>query len=276
MAELEIDGARIRYEVKGECAGTIVFVHGHPFNRSMWAKQADFFARKRWRVVLFDLRGYGETSTASESPSDFKQFSKDIEAMLDHLGISTAVLCGLSMGGQIVMDCCDRFPERVSGVVLAATAPQEETAESRLDRLAMADRLEREGMGPYAEEVLPKMLAPESMKSMPEVAAFVLAMMRHSNPAGAASAQRARADRPSYEPTLSKLKIPTLIVVGDSDAFTSRSDAELMNSLVAGSELLWLTDVGHMPNLERTGEFNEAMSKLLNRVTVRSEEELCQ
>jgi len=101
-------------------------------------------------------------------------------------------------------------------------------------------------------------------------------MMRHSNPAGAASAQRARADRPSYEPTLSKLKIPTLIVVGDSDAFTSRSDAELMNSLVAGSELLWLTDVGHMPNLERTGEFNEAMSKLLNRVTVRSEEEPCQ
>ena len=274
MPNLEIDGARICYEVKGAGDDTIVFVHGHPFNRSMWAQQADFFVQKGWRCVLFDLRGYGESGSAGEPYSDFQRFSKDIEVLLDHLGISKTVLCGLSMGGQIVMDCCERFPERVSGVVLAATAPQVETTESHRDRLAMADRLEREGMGPYAEEALPKMLASQGITDMPDVATYVLKMMQQSDPAGAAAAQRARAARPSYEPTLSKLKCPALIVVGDSDAFTSRSDAELMNNLITGSSLLWLSDVGHMPNLERTAEFNEAMSKLLDLVSARTGEEV--
>jgi len=274
MPNLEIGDARIRYEVGGDGDDTIVFVHGHPFNRFMWGQQAEFFARKGWRCILLDLRGYGESSTATESYSCFQQFSKDIEALLDQLDIPNAVLCGLSMGGQIVMDCCERFPERVSGVVLVATAPQAETADSHRDRLAMADRLEREGMGPYAEENLTKMLAAQSISEMPDVAAFVLGMMQQSDPIGAATAQRARATRLSYEPTLSKLECPALIVVGDSDAFTSRSDAELMNKLIAGSSLLWLSDVGHMPNLERAAEFNEAMSKLLDLVSTRTGEEV--
>jgi len=269
MPDLKIDDTSIRYEVTSEGDGTIVFVHGHPFNRSMWAQQAEYFAQKGWRCVLFDLRGYGESSMGAESYSDFQRFSKDIEALLDHLSIPTAVFCGLSMGGQIVMDCCERFPERVSGVILAATAPQAETPDSCLKRLEMADRLEREGMGPYAKEALPNMLASRSITEMPDVAAYVLEMMRQSDPAGAAAAQRARANRPSYEPALSKLKCPALIVVGDSDAFTSRTDAELMSKLIVNSSLLWLSDVGHMPNLERTAEFNEAMSKVLDLVSAR-------
>ncbi len=270
MAELKHDGAHIRYDVKGEGDNTIVFVHGHPFNRTMWAEQAACFAEQGWRSILFDLRGYGESTGTGETTFDFGQFAQDIETLMDHLRVEKAVLCGLSMGGQIVMDCCERFPERVSGVVLAATAPQAETARSRQSRLAMADRLEREGMGPYAEEVLPKMVSARSILEVPDVAAFVLAMMRGSDPAGAAAAQRARADRPSYEPTLSKLNCPALIVVGDADAFTSRSDADLMNGLIAGSELLWMPDVGHMPNLERMAEFNEAMRRHLDRVRART------
>lgn len=272
MRELAVDGARLRYEVKGDGPGTILFVHGHPFDRSMWAPQSDFFARQGWRTILFDLRGYGESARTTEAPFAFEQFSKDIEALTDHLGIREAVLCGLSMGGQIVMDCCRRFPDRVTGVVLAATAPQAETVESRADRLAMADRLENEGLGPYAEEVLPKMLSAKSIGAMPDTAAYVLEMMRGSDAAGAAAAQRARAGRISYEPTLQALNCPALIVVGDSDAFTTRDDAELMNRLVTGSELLWLKDVGHMPNLESTDVFNACLKRLLDRVAARQGE----
>ncbi|MDA7949446.1 MAG: alpha/beta hydrolase [Hyphomicrobiaceae bacterium] len=271
MAELESDGATIHYEVNGVGDDAVVFVHGHPFNRTMWARQAEFAVQKGWRSVLFDLRGYGASGKTTTPSFEFSQFSRDIQTLMDHLGISEAVLCGLSMGGQIVMDCCGRMPERVSGVVLAATAPQAETPESCAERLAMADRLEDEGMDPYAEDALPKMLARESIAEMPDVAAYVLEMMRRTDPAGAAAAQRARAGRPSYEPALSKLKCPALIVVGDQDAFTSRADANLMHDLVTGSDLLWLNGVGHMPNLERATEFNEAMGALLDRVSTRKE-----
>lgn len=270
MADLSFDGAKLHYEVKGSGDHTILFVHGHPFNRSMWDRQSADCEANGWRSVQFDLRGYGASQSLGPAPFKFGQFSKDIEGLLDHLDIASAVLCGLSMGGQIVMDCCERMPGRISGVILAATAPQSETAESRLDRLAMADRLEQEGIGPYADEVLPKMLAPRSIETMPDVADFVLDMMRRTDANGAAAAQRARADRPSYEPTLAKLGVPTLIVVGDSDAFTSRADADLMHSLIPDAELLWLADVGHMPNLERTADFNAAMGRLLDRVSART------
>lgn len=267
MAEFTIDGARLHYDVKGDGDRTILFVHGHPFNRSMWERQSDKCAAMGWRSIQFDLRGYGASQSLEPTPFEFGRFSEDIEGLLDHVGVASAVLCGLSMGGQIVMDCCARMPLRVSGLILAATAPQAETPESRLDRLAMADRLEQDGIAPYADEVLPKMLAPQSIETMPEMADFVLDMMRRTAANGAAAAQRARAGRPSYEPTLATLDVPALIAVGDSDAFTSRADADLMHNLIPDAELLWLSGVGHMPNLERMADFNAAMLRLLDRVS---------
>jgi pimeloyl-ACP methyl ester carboxylesterase len=178
------------------------------------------------------------------------------------------VLCGLSMGGQIVMEFCRLFPDRVAAIALAATVPQNETDEGRLERHAMADRLLREGMAAYAEEILPKMLADRSIRRRPAIAEHVLGMMRRAHPAGAAAALRGRAERPSYDDVLAGLDVPALIVVGDEDAFTTRKDAERMHVLLQRSELVWMAGVGHMSNLESTAEFNAALERLLGAVTV--------
>ena len=79
-------------------------------------------------------------------------------------------------------------------------------------------------------------------------------MMRAAPPEGAAAALRGRAERPPYEGVLTALAVPALVVVGDQDAFTTRADAEAMHRLLAGSELLWLPGIGHMPNLEAAAE----------------------
>jgi len=90
-------------------------------------------------------------------------------------------------------------------------------------------------------------------------------MMQTTNPIGAAAALRGRAERPDYADTLAGLDIPALVVVGDEDAFTTRADAEQMSRLLKWSELVWIKGVGHMPNLESEGEFNEALGRLLQR-----------
>jgi pimeloyl-ACP methyl ester carboxylesterase len=123
-------------------------------------------------------------------------FARDLEALLDARGVTgSIVLCGLSMGGQIVMEFCRLFPDRVAAIALAATVPQNETVEGRLERHAMADRLLREGMAAYAEEILPKMLADRSIRQRPAVAEHVLGMMRRAHPPGAAAALRGRAEQ---------------------------------------------------------------------------------
>jgi pimeloyl-ACP methyl ester carboxylesterase len=130
----------------------------------------------------------------------------------------------------------------------------------------MADRLLREGMGPYAEEVLVKMIAPRNIAALPAVAEHVRSMMKAAHPAGAAAALRGQAERPDYESKLATLDVPALVVVGDEDAFTTRADAERMHTLLRRSELVWMEGIGHMPNLEREVEFNAAMERLLERV----------
>ena len=223
----------------------------------------DDYGRPSWRVIVPDLRGYGE-STVVSGKTTLDVFAGDIAGLLDQLDIKRVVIGGLSMGGQIVMEFCRQYPERVRGVLLAATICRAETQEGKQLRAAMAERLLREGMGPYAGEVLPRMVTPANLAALPKVAEHVRTMMGSTNPIGAAAAIRGRAERPGYEETLARIDVPALVIVGDEDSFTTREDAEQMTGLMRRSELVWMKGVGHMPNLERAGQFNDALGRLLS------------
>ncbi|MDN3023589.1 alpha/beta hydrolase [Streptomyces sp. S.PB5] len=239
----------------------LVLVHGHPFDHTMWDPQRTAFAPSR-RVLAPDLRGYGSAPRGPEI-TDFGQFAQDIEALLDEREVESCVLAGLSMGGQIVMDCYRRFPERIRGLVLADTFPAAETPEGVESRHAMADRLLREGMRGYADEVLEKMVAPYADA---EIKSHVHRMMTATDPKGAAAALRARAARPDYRDLLTRVTVPALVVVGRDDEYTPVSDAEAMHAALPDSTLLVVEGAAHMPNLERPAEFDAALGALLTRV----------
>ncbi|GHH05019.1 alpha/beta fold hydrolase [Streptomyces lanatus] len=253
----------LAYEDKGADSSSVplVLVHGHPFDRTMWAPQIEEFSATR-RVVAPDLRGYG-ASPVVPGITPLSVFAEDIEALLDDLGLDTFVLAGLSMGGQIVMECYARFPERIRGLVLADTFPAAETAEGKQSRGAMADRLLREGMRGYADEVLEKMVAPYADD---QVKAHVHGMMTATAPEGAAAALRGRAERPDYRALLTRVTVPALVVVGADDTYTPVSDAEAMHTALPDSTLRVIEGSAHLPNLERPGEFNAALGRFLASV----------
>jgi pimeloyl-ACP methyl ester carboxylesterase len=267
---MDVNGVTVAYDEVGDGEDVIVLVHGHPFNRSMWRPQIDAIAGAGWRVIAPDLRGYGD-STVAPGVTLLDQFARDIVALLDARGVASAVFGGLSMGGQIVMECCRHYPDRVRALLLAATFPQADTEEGQATRRSMAERLLREGMDGYATDVLPKMVAPHNIAALPDVADHVRTMMRGTSPAGAAAALRGRAERPDYQDALSRMDVPATIIVGDHDVFTTRADAERMRDLLTQSELVWLEGSGHMPNLERPAAFNEALVRLLGRARRRHE-----
>ncbi len=264
MSTAELDGISVAYDDLGTGL-PVVLVHGHPFNRSMWRPQAERFSLEGYRVVTADLRGYGET-TVVPGKTGLDVFAADIARLADHLGIERFVLGGLSMGGQIVMEFHRTYPERVLGLLLADTSPQEETEEGKRVRNETADRVLAEGIGWYADEVLTKMVSPENVRTMPDVAAHVLRMMRTTPPEGAAAALRGRAERPDYRESLKKVAVPSLVVVGAEDEFTPVSDAELMRDLIPGSTLAVIEGAAHMPNLEREAEFDAVFARFLKEV----------
>jgi len=245
----------------GSSALPLVLIHGHPFDHTMWAPQTAAFSPER-RVIAPDLRGYG-ASPVVPGVTPLSTFAEDIAALLDELGVAEFVLAGLSMGGQIVMECYRQFPERIRGLVLADTFPAAETPEGKKARNDMADRLLREGMRGYADEVLHKMVAPYADA---EVTAHVHRMMTSTPPEGAAAALRGRAERPDYRELLTRVTVPALVVVGADDEYTPVSDAQAMHAALPDSALYVIGSAAHMPNLERAEEFNGVLAEFLARL----------
>ncbi|MFE1174154.1 alpha/beta fold hydrolase [Streptomyces sp. NPDC058773] len=262
MGSVKCRDITVGYEDEGGGA-PLVLVHGHPFDRSMWRPQTEHFSRAGWRVIVPDLRGYGE-STAVPGTTPLETFARDLRALLDRLGVDRFVLGGLSMGGQIVMECYRLFPERIRGLVFADTFAAAETEEGRAGRQAMAARLLHEGMAGYAQEVLAKMVSAHTLAHRPDVAAHVLAMMTATAPEGAAAALRGRAERPDYRDLLTRIAVPALVVAGTEDAYTPVSDARDIHARVPDATLALIERTAHLPNLERPEEFNAVLTEFLH------------
>ncbi|WP_256640772.1 alpha/beta fold hydrolase [Streptomyces murinus] len=239
----------------------LLLLHGHPFDRTMWDPQVARFSAER-RVISPDLRGYG-ASPVTPGTVPFARHADDLAELLDFLGVDACVLAGLSMGGQLAMECWERFGDRIRGLVLADTFATPETPEGKRDRRAMADRLLAEGMRGYADEVLERMVAPYADA---RVKAHVHGMMTATPPEGAAASLRGRAERPDYRPVLTRVSVPALIVVGADDTYTPVSDAEALGAAVPDSVVEVVEGAAHLPNLERPEEFNRALHAFLLRV----------
>ncbi|MGH3672481.1 MAG: alpha/beta fold hydrolase [Pseudonocardiaceae bacterium] len=257
MTTVSVGGITVGYDDEGT-GPSLVLIHGHPFDRSMWGPQISQFTSLGWRVIAPDLRGYGESSVIPGSVA-WSTFARDIGALLDQLKVGTVVLGGLSMGGQIVMEFHRLFPSRVRALMLADTSCHAETEDGRRARHDQADRLLREGMRGYSDEVLPRMVAPGTITALPAVAAHVMAMMLRTSPVGAAAALRARADRPDYADLLARTSVPVLVVVGREDGFTPVADAESMAGRIPNATLAVIDQAAHLPNLERPASFNQAL-----------------
>lgn len=239
----------------------ILLIHGHPFDHTLWDPQAAALRSAGHQVVTPDLRGYGADPAPVGDITYLSDFAADLAAVVESPRV---IVGGVSMGGQIAMEFYRQYPDRVAGLILSDTSPVGETPEGRQYRNDLADRLLAEGMAGYADEVLDKMITPAHVRALPEVAAHVRRMMAATAPRGAAAALRGRAERPDYQKTLAEVRVPTLILCGADDAYTPIVDAELIRTLIPGSDLVIVENAGHLPGLESPAEVNAALLTFLS------------
>ncbi|MCK1795939.1 alpha/beta hydrolase [Streptomyces sp. XM4193] len=267
-AECGVNGATLHHEQYGPHEGPpVLLVHGHPFDHTLWEPQARALAGAGHRVIVPDLRGYGRSALpAGAERTHLSDFADDLVALLDRLGVSDAVVGGVSMGGQIAMDLAVRHPGRVRALVLSDTSPVAESQEGKAFRNRLADRLLAEGMDGFAQEVIDRMIAPYNVTDQPEVADHVLRMMRGTDPRAAAAALRGRAERPDYREGLAALEVPVLVVVGADDGYTPVADARALHELLRRASLTVIERAGHLPGLEQPDAFNAALLSFLDSV----------
>lgn len=263
MSFIRLNNLQIAYTDAG-IGRPIVLIHGYPFNRSMWNEQVEALS-STCRVIAPDLRGFGESDAAATA--SMNEMAQDVAMLLDQLGIVRATIAGLSMGGYVALALYKQLPSRVKALILADTRAQADTEEAKQTREQQAKKALDEGMAGIADTMLPKLLTPETVSKRPEVVKRVRDMMLKTKPEGAAAALRGMADRDDHTDRLPKITVPSLILVGAEDAITPVADSEKMHQAIAGSRLVVLENAGHVSNIERTEQFNEALLGFMKELT---------
>jgi 3-oxoadipate enol-lactonase len=257
----QVNGLRLAYGDRGrEHERVLLLVHGFPLDRRLWAAQAGAFGAIA-RVIMPDLRGHGKSAIVP-GPFTMDQHADDLAALLDHLKIRRAVVAGLSMGGYVAFAFWRRYPAQVQGLILADTRAEPDSAAARAGRDAAMDRVQQTGAAAYADEMLPRLLAPASLADG-KIAGAARKMMAEQPTAGIIGALGGLRDRADSQSTLSKITVPTLVITGAADVITPRADAQAMSAAIPGARLAVIPKAGHLTPLENPRAFNAAVRAFL-------------
>src|SRR5499433_2758186 len=265
------DNVRLYYQEVG--SGTpIVFVHEFAGDYRSWEPQMRYFAR-RYRCITYSQRGYtpSDVPTSADAYS-YEHFRDDVVAVLDHLKIDKAHICGLSMGGYSTLMVGLKYPQRALSLTLAGAGSGSErwiTEEFRKNSRATAQEFETRGAIEVSKTYgTSQARIPFLVKDPRGFGEFQQHLAQHSAQGSAYTSRGFQGARPSvydFEAEITRVKLPTLIIVGDEDEPCIEPSLFFKQSIPA-SGLAMFPKTGHVVNLEEPALFNETLGDFLARV----------
>ncbi len=278
MASQRVDlggGVTISYDFRGKVSEDhqgaktrygLVMLHGYGGSSAVWRNQLEFFSPS-YDVLAPDLRGWGHSSNPGSGKYELSDFINDIDTLTQRLWLTEhLVLMGSSMGGLLAQAYTLRNRDKVGALVLVGTR-----AKARGDLASLVSRVKTEGPEQIVRETITKCFTgeegdPQQMKKRrEELKNYLLEHVGYVSKDTALGSLTAFRDFDLRE-TLKALDIPTLIVFGERDRITTRDEAELLHSQIAGSELKIIPKVGHLPMLEAPELFNSILANFLSKL----------
>ncbi len=261
MQRIKSGDAEIAYWALGDGA-PLVLLHPFPANHEFWQPVAQTLAT-RYRVILPDLRGHGE-SGIGDGPATMEKHAADIARVMDDADVGRAPLIGVSIGGYALFELWRKNRGRVAALGLCNTKAPADNAEARAGRLQAANDVLERGTEPFFESMIPRLLGRTTRETRPDLVDGALRMMRQMSPADVAQVQRGMAERLDSVETLKTINGPTLLVTGDEDILTGVNEAELMRQHIAGSQLKVIPKAGHYSPWERSDSVSILLRQFLD------------
>lgn len=247
-------------------ARVVVLTHAFPLGAAMWESQAQALP-PGWRLLAPDLRGFGGSTIASpdDNPT-IDDYATDVLDVLRELGVASAVVGGLSMGGYVTFAVLRRQPALASGVILADTRANPDTPEGRANRRGMLALVDREGSSGVVREMMPLLVGKTTRDDRPTVEPLVRRLIKQQSSAAIRGAILRMMARPAAFDVLQGVHVPTLIIVGDEDVLTPVEESRKMQAAVSQAELAVMPRTGHLANLEQPLLFNGLVRQFLARL----------
>jgi 3-oxoadipate enol-lactonase len=242
----------------------IVFLHGFPYDHSMWQKQCDSFY-ENYFCVTYDIRGLG-TSPAGNGQFTMESFVDDLEIIIDELKLHKPILCGLSMGGYIALRAMERIQEKFSALILCDTRSEADNNDGKLKRGAGIKRITVEGIAPFTKDFITNCFGEDFKNNKGNDLKKIIERSSEYDPVGVKGSLLAMISRTDTTPVLSKINIPTLIICGEQDALTPPSVMKEMFHKINNADFVEINKAGHMTPIESPEEVNKTIQRFLFKI----------
>lgn len=260
-----INGINMTFEDVGK-GPAVVLIHGFPLNRKIWTPQISALAEKGFRVIAPDLRGFGDSDPGGDG-FNLQTFSDDIVRLMNYLGIGRAVMVGMSLGGEVVLDLLARYPRKVVATSILAPVLSPADAEQQVRWFDFAE-LVREGHHQTALDGFCQWLFPGQQTDDKQAMVKTVRELMETVDLDTLAKGMAFCARQSSPLEGRKFNnIPSLVLTGGKDKLSPPKRNQILTKLLPKCRLQILSDAGHMLNLEAAKDINLHLLRFL--------EELC-
>ncbi|MEW6702163.1 MAG: alpha/beta fold hydrolase [Bacteroidota bacterium] len=242
---------------------SIVFVHGFPYDHSMWENQIEAL-KNEYYCVAYDVRGLGK-SYVGDGQYTMEFFVDDLFAIINEMNLSKPVLCGLSMGGYIALRAVEKNQNAFAGLILCDTKSEPDDNDAKLKRSAGINQINTEGLIKFVDPFVTNCFADETPKEKEKIFLTTLFKTHKHDPVGVKGALIAIMSRTDTSPFLNKIRIPTLVLCGSFDKLTPPTVMRAMAEKIPGAEFAIIPGAGHMAPLENPGCVNDLIAGFLRR-----------
>lgn len=252
--QISVNGISTSFEDVGKAQMPIIFIHGFPFDKSSWQPQMAFF-QETHRAIAYDIRGFGTSSAGNEKVS-ISLLADDLVKFMDALEIDKAIVCGLSMGGYILLNAVQRYPQRFEVIILSDTQCIADSEAGKAKRKQTVLDISKTGLSPFAEGFAQNIFSQTALENKNKWVAAIKNIIISTPVETVIDTLTALAERSETCSSLSAIDIPTLILCGSEDKVTPVAQSEHLHREIANSSLHIIENAGHLPNLEQPDEFN--------------------
>jgi 3-oxoadipate enol-lactonase len=261
MPYAAVNGQRIWFEDTGGDGPVIILSHGFLMDRSMFDHQVSGL-RDKYRVITWDSRGFGRTEYDGLSFT-YWDLAEDCIGVLDSLGISQAIVGGMSQGGFVSLRVALRHPERVRALVLIDTQAGAEHPEKIALYQGMFDAWAEHGADDDMAYVAASIIIADPVENMRWIPKWKARAKETITEPG-----RCLLSREDISEEVKSITCPAMIVHGLEDAAISLDLAQHLRILLPGFQQMSIIEgAGHAANLTHPDVTNRAIKEFVSTLT---------
>ncbi len=258
MPHAHVNDQNLYFEDSGGDGLAIVFSHGLLMDCSMFAPQVAAL-RSRYRCVVWDERGHGQSATDQCEPFTYYDSANDLAALLAHLGIRQAVLAGMSQGGYLSLRCALTHPELVRALILIDTQAMLEDPVKLPEHQALLEIWLDHGLADELAAVIEHTILGDGWLG----AAAWRAKWKVAKPANLVQSFTTLATRDDISEQMPHITVPALVIHGDRDNAIDLSRAKAMADALPRAQWKVVPDAGHAANLTHPDAVNPLIDAFL-------------